>query len=197
MARPNSFAQQDQGGEQLLQARQLGVVFGVGVFARGKFLFVNVIAGVDPHHLDPAGGFQGGVGLEMDVGHDGGQAAAPAQGGHDVLEIGGVFDRGRGDAGDLAAGGGQFQRLLDAFGGVHGVAGNHRLLHNRMIAADDDAAVCRIAHHHLTGWAAAIKNGRVAIVHVQGAAGLAGFSGCTICVWCPKRLWIKGIRLMS
>ena len=64
------LAQKNQRRELLLQPRQLGVVGLVGVFANRKFLLVGVIARVDPHHFDPFGRFHGGVGLEMNIGHN-------------------------------------------------------------------------------------------------------------------------------
>ena len=75
----------------------------------------------------------------------------------DVLQIGGVLDRGRGDADDLAAHGHEVQRLLHAFGGVHGVAGDHGLDDDGMVAADDDAAARGIAYDDLAGAAAPVK----------------------------------------
>ncbi len=60
--------------------------------------------------------------------------------GLDVLEIGGVLDGGRGDADDFAADLDQVEGLLDAFAGIHGVAGEHRLDADGIGAADADIA---------------------------------------------------------
>ena len=144
---------------------QFGVVFVVGVFLDGEFLFVGVIAGIDADDFDPFDGFHGGVGLEMDVGDDGDVAVLRAQFADDVLEIRGVFDGGRGDADELAADGDEFERLLDAFGGVHGVAGQHGLFHDGMIAADDHSAVGRIADDNFARPPPLIKKWRFAITH--------------------------------
>ena len=74
-----------------------------------------------------------------------------AQLGDDVLEVGRVLHRRRGDAHDLAADRHQVERLLDARRGVHRVAGDHGLHHHGMVAADDDAAAGRVADHHFAG----------------------------------------------
>ncbi len=124
---PRCLAQIDQRLEGLVDARELLLVLVVGVLADGEFLFVGEVAGIDAHLLDPLRGFHGGVGLEMDVGDDGHVATGGDQLGLDVLEIGGVLDRRRGDADDLAADLDEVERLLDAFARVHGVAGEHRL----------------------------------------------------------------------
>ena len=73
--------------------------------------------------------------------------------------------RGGGDADDLAAGGDQFQGLLDALRGVHGVAGDHGLFDDGMIAADDDAAVGGIAHDHFAGAAPLVEVRRRTVAH--------------------------------
>ena len=61
----------DQRLEGLVDAGEFLLVLVVGVFADGEFLFVGEVAGVDADLLDPLRGFQGGVGLEVDVGDDG------------------------------------------------------------------------------------------------------------------------------
>ena len=60
--------------------------------------------------------------------------------GLDVLEIGRVLDRRRGDADDFAADLDEVEGLLDAFARVHGVAGEHRLDADRVGAANADFA---------------------------------------------------------
>jgi hypothetical protein len=82
------LAEPNQRCELLIHARHLGGVLVVGVFLDGEFLRVGVVARVDANLLDPAGGFEGGLGFEMDVGDDGHPAVAPAQFADDVLEIG-------------------------------------------------------------------------------------------------------------
>ena len=147
------LAQLDQRREFLLEARQLGGILLGGVLLDGEFLGIGVVARIDPHHLDPFGGLERGLGLEVDVGDNRDVAAARAQVGHDVLEIGSVLDRRRGDADDLAAGLDEFEGLSHALGGVHGVARQHGLDDDRMMAADDDAAPPRFTHDHLAGGA--------------------------------------------
>jgi hypothetical protein len=73
----------------------------------------------------------------------------PAQFGDNVLQVGRVLDRGGGDAHELAADGNKFEGLLHALGGVHGVAGEHGLHDDGMMAADDDAAMIRVADDDL------------------------------------------------
>ena len=75
----------------------------------------------------------------------------------DVLQIGRVFHRRRGDAHDLATDLGQLDRLGDRRFGVHRVAGDHRLDANRIRSADAD-----LADHHLAREPALIveKGGR-------------------------------------
>ena len=136
---------QHERGELLLDAAQFGGVGVVGVFLDGKLLGVGVVAGIDAHHLDPVRGFHRGVRLEVNVGHDGHEAAARTQLGDDVLQVCRVLHRGRGDADDLATDGDEFERLLDGLGGVHRVAGEHGLTDDRVVAAHDDAAARGVA----------------------------------------------------
>jgi hypothetical protein len=157
------FAQEHQGGEGFFNAVKLGLVFGVGVFADGEFFFVGIVAGVDADGFDPLGGFQGGVGFEMDVGHDGdvGEAVL-VEGAANVLEVGGVFAGGGGDADDLAAGAGQEQGLAQAGFGVHGVGGEHGL--------DDDGVVAA----HADGADNDFSGGTAAVLEPVGEGGLCG-----------------------
>jgi len=50
-----------------------------------------------------------------------------------MLKISGVLDRRRGDADDLATDGDQVERLFHALGGIHRVARQHRLHHDRIL----------------------------------------------------------------
>ena len=88
-----------------------------------------------------------------------------AQFGDDVLQIRRVLHGRRGDAHDLAADGDEFERLLHAQRRVHRVAGEHGLHDDGMIAADDDAAVRRIADDDFAGLAAMIKIWGFAVAH--------------------------------
>ena len=121
-------------------------VFVVGVFADGELLLVDVVAGVDADLLDPAGGLERGVGLEMDVGDQRDLAAGGADLAGDVFQVGGVDFRLCGDADDLAAGLRELEHLGNAGGGVAGVGGDHRLHADRVPAADAD-----VSDHHFTG----------------------------------------------
>jgi len=62
----------------------------------------------------------------------------PSEFRHDVLQIRRVLDRRRGDADELATDSNEIERLFDGFSGVHRVAGEHGLLHDGMVAPDDD-----------------------------------------------------------
>ena len=73
----------------------------------------------------------------MDVSNDRNIAIPLQQSLFDVPEILRVFDRWRSDSNNLATGRRQFHRLANAGLGVHGVAGNHRLHPDRLVAADD------------------------------------------------------------
>ena len=129
----------------------------VRVFLDGKFLFIGVIAGIDAHDLDPFDRFHRRFRFEMDVGDNRHEAILLAKFRDDVLEIGRVLHRRRGDADELATDGDEFERLLHALGGVHRVAGEHGLHDDGMIAADDDAAVLRVADDDLARFASLIK----------------------------------------
>ena len=155
---PRCLAEIDQRLEGLVDAGEFLLVLVVGVFADGEFLFVGEVAGIDADLLDPLRGFHGGVGLEMDVGDDGHVAPGGEELGLDVLEIGGVLDRRRGDADDFAADLDEVEGLLDAFAGVHRVAGEHRLDADGVGAADAD-----FADLDLAGKAALIVVGIMAI----------------------------------
>src|SRR5262245_61800179 len=101
----------------------------------------------------------------MDIGNDGHEASPGAEFGDDMLQISGVFDRGRGDADELTTDGDELESLLHAFGCVHGVTGQHGLNDNRVSSANNDAAPGRVADDHLAGRAAFIGERRFAITH--------------------------------
>jgi hypothetical protein len=154
-----------QGGELFLEPGEFGLVFGVGVLADGEFFTVGVVAGVDADFFDPACGFEGGFGFKVDVGDDGHEALLVAQGFDDVFEVGGVFDCGGGDADEAAAGPDEIEGFADATFGVHGVAGDHGLGHDGVVAADDEASSFRVADGDLPGEAASEGVEGGAIVH--------------------------------
>ena len=140
---PRSRQSLTSGVKLLANALQLRRILLVGVFDDRELLRVGVVARIDPDLLDPLGGFHRGLGFEMDVRHDRHMAAPRAQSPDDVLQIGRVLDRRRGDAHDLATDLGQLEGLRDRGLGVHRVAGDHRLDANRVAAADAD-----LADHH-------------------------------------------------
>src|SRR6266566_3199683 len=67
----------------------------------------------------------------------------------------------------VAAGRHQLQRLPDALGRVHRVAGEHGLNDHRMCSTDDHATSRRITHDHLASLTPAIGEGRRAIAHFR------------------------------
>ena len=101
----------------------------------------------------------------MDVGDQGHVAALAAEFGDDVLQVRRVLDSGRGDAHELAADGDEFQRLLDTQRGVHGVAGEHGLLHHGVRSAHDEAAAGGVADDDFAGQASLIHEGGWAVAH--------------------------------
>ena len=113
----------------------------------------------------------------MNVGNDGHAAAARAQFGDDVFQVGRVLDRRRGDAHELATDLDEFERLLHARGSVHRVAGEHGLLHDGMVAADDDSAMLRIADNNFAGFAALVEVRRFAVAHGNHLAGAGADEG--------------------
>ncbi len=162
------LAKGDQRGKPLADAGKLGEVLLVGILDDLEFFRVGVVAGIDADFLDPARGFQGGLGLEMDVGDDGDLAALGAEAPDDVPQIGGILDRGGGDADDLAAYFHKGERLADAGLGVHGVAGQHGLEPDGMGSAD-----ANVPDHHLTGGPAGIGVWTGTVVHRWDWAGVA------------------------
>jgi len=148
-----------QRDESFLNPGQLLRVLVVRIFADGKLLFVGKVPGVDANLVHPLGCLHGGVGLEMDVGHDRHIATSGQQFLLDVFEVGGVLHRGSGDPDDLASHLDEIEGLLDRGRRVHGVAGDHAL--------DDDGVRspnAHLPHFHFAGGAAGVpvRTGTVA-----------------------------------
>ncbi len=163
---PRCLAELHERREPLADAAEFGGVLLVGVFLDREFFAVRVVARIDAHFVHPLRGFHGGVGFEMDVGDDRHVAAALPQTSDDVLQIGGVFHRGSGDAHDLAADRDEVERLLDRSRGVHGVACDHGLHPDRVIAAEADVADHDFAS--ATAWRG-VNRGRGGRVHGKEA----------------------------
>ena len=72
----------------------------------------------------------------MNIRHNRHVAPRSSQTGHDILQIGRIFDRRRGNSHHLATHRHQVERLLDRGLGIHRVAGNHRLHPDRIRAAN-------------------------------------------------------------
>ena len=139
------FTNLDQWGEAFANATDLGGVFGVRVFANVEFFGVSKISGIDANFLDPARRFEGGLGLEVDIGNERHMASNGIQGGADVFEIACVFNgRGR-DAHDLAAYLNEPERLLHAGIGIHRVTGEHRLDADGIFSPDGRSAAFHFA----------------------------------------------------
>ena len=130
------FTEEDQRREGFADALQLGGVLLVGVLLDGELLGVREVARIDADFFHPARGFHGGVGFEVDVGHEGHVATGFEQAALDVLQVGSVLDRRGGDADNLGTDVCQVERLLDAGRSIHGVAGDHGLHPDRIAAAD-------------------------------------------------------------
>ncbi|MFM1944158.1 MAG: hypothetical protein RI897_3140 [Verrucomicrobiota bacterium] len=182
------FTQYDEGGKFLVDAFEFSVVLVVGVFAYGELLFVGIVAGVDADFLDPFGGFEGGFGFEVDIGDDGDVAVLVPEFLDDMLEVSGVFDRGGCDADELGACGDEFEGFLDAEVGVHGVAGDHGLDDDGVVASDGNASVLWVTDDDFAGESAGKGVGGWAVAHGglwdttwsdgSGGRGLLG-GGCS------------------
>ncbi len=133
-------AKLDKGREFVPDTSDLRRVLLVRVFADGELLRVRVVPGVNPDFLDPFRRFQGGLGLEVDVGDKRNLATEGPQLVTDGLQVAGVLHRRRRDAHDFAPGLDQREGVPDAGGGVHGVAREHGLHADPVRAAEADRA---------------------------------------------------------
>ena len=123
---------------------------------------------------------QRGFGFEMDIRHNRYRAAALAKLRDDVLQVGRVLDRRRRDADELATDLDEFKRLLQALGRIHRVAREHGLLHDRVVAANDDPTAGGIADNHFARLAAFEEPGGFTVAHgyLAGAGGVNLISTC-------------------
>ena len=119
------------------------VVVRVRVVTDFEFLPVGVVPGIDPDLLHPPGGLKGGVGLEVDVGHEGHLASGRPHPVPDVLQVSGILAGLGGDAHNLASRLCQLEDLPDAGPGIAGVGRDHGLDPDRVFAAHPD-----LADHH-------------------------------------------------
>ena len=139
------LAKQDERCELLAYPFQLRLVLVVRVFADLEFLLVSIVAGVHADFLHPFRGLHGGVGFEMNVGDQRHVATGGADFAGDVLKVGGINFRLRGDPHDFTTRLRQIQNLADAGRRIAGVGGDHRLHADRVFPADAD-----ISDHDLT-----------------------------------------------
>ncbi len=155
-------AEIDQRLEGFVDAGEFLLVLLVGVLDDGEFLFVGEVARINADLLDPLGRFHGGIGLEVDVGHDGDVTPGGDKLGLDVLEIGGVLDGGRGDADEFATDLDQLERLLHTLPGIHGVASEHGLDTDGIGPTHADVADLDLAGDAalIVVWIVAIGDGR-------------------------------------
>jgi hypothetical protein len=93
----------------------------------------------------------------MNIGNYWDVAPPHPQVGHDILKVGGIFYRGSSDPNDLTTDLNQFERLLDAFGGVHRITREHRLQNHWMLTTCNDAAPRRVAHNYWPAFSPAIR----------------------------------------
>ncbi len=128
----------------------LGILF-VRVFLHGEFLFVSVVARIDADFFHPFDGLHGGIGLEMNVGHQGHIAPSCTQAIANVLEVFRNDTCLRRDTHDFAAHRRQFQGLLDAGLRIARIARQHGLHPDRVAAAN-----AYISHRDQTRFAALI-----------------------------------------
>ena len=144
-------------------AFELLLILSVGVLADFELLLIGVIPRVHADFLHPLGGFERGIRLEMNIGHQRHFAAGGADFAGDVLEVGGVDPCLGGDPHNLAAGLGKREHLGDAGGRVAGVGGNHRLHADRISATEAD-----ISDLHLAGQTALIMEQVRAVAQGRG-----------------------------
>ena len=156
---------QHQRREAFLDPCQFFRVGLVGVFFDRKLFAVGVIAWVDANFFYPFDRFHRRVRLEMDVRYERNVATDLTEFLDDIFEVGSVLHGRSRDSNDLAPHGHEFQGLPHAFGGVHGVAGQHRLLDHRVITPKHHAAAGGVAHSDVAGGSAAVTPGRRAILH--------------------------------
>ena len=147
----------------LANAFEFLLVLRIGVLADFELLLVGVISRIHADFLHPLGGFERGIGLEMNISHQRHFAAGGADFAGDVLEVGGVDPCLGGDPHDLAAGLGECEHLSDAGGRVAGVGGDHRLHADRIQATEAD-----ISDHHLAGQTALVVEQVRAVAQGRG-----------------------------
>ena len=143
-----------QRGEGLLNPGQLLPVLVVGILAHGELLLVGKITRIDADLVDPLSGLHRRIRLEMDVRHDRDITASSEELLLDVLEVGSVLHRRRGDPDELAAHFDEIQRLLHRSGRIHRVAGDHALHDDRVWSPDT-----HLAYPHLPGGPAGVAKG--------------------------------------
>ena len=118
-------------------------------YANMEFFGVGKISGIDANFLDPAGGFEGGFWLEVDIGHERHMASNGIQGCADIFEVASIFDGGGRDSHDLATDLNEAERLLHAGIGIHRVTGEHRLDADGIFSPNG-----RTSAFHFAGWTA-------------------------------------------
>ena len=145
------LAQHDKRREFLADALQLFGVLRVAVFADFEFFLIDVISWIHPDFFHPLGGFERGVGLEMNIGDEWHLAASGTHFAGNVFQVRRVNSRLRGDADDFAAGLSESEHFGDAGRRVAGVGSDHRLHTDRVMGTDTD-----ISDHHLAGQTAGV-----------------------------------------
>ena len=147
----------------LANAFEFLLILSIGVLADFELLLVGVVSRVHADFLDPLGGFERGIRLEVNVGHQRHFATGGADFACDVFEVCGVDPRLGGDPHNFAASLGECEHLGDAGGRVAGVGGDHRLHADRIQATEAD-----ISDLHLAGQTALIMEQVRAVAQGRG-----------------------------
>ena len=131
----------DEGHQLGLDLPQLGGILIVGVFQMlERAPWVDVVAGIDTHLLAVEGSHVGGMGGEVDVGHQRLVIAVGLQTSGDVLHVLRLTGALGGEAHQFAAGIDDALGLTDAALCIIGIHGGHRLDADGVVAADADRA---------------------------------------------------------
>ena len=114
-----------QFGFNLLQF--LGI-FGIGIFqVLERATWVDIVAGIDAHLLTILGSDIGGMGGEMDIGHERGGIAIGLQAGRDILHVFRLTGALSGETHQLATGIDDALGLCHTALGIIGIGGSHGL----------------------------------------------------------------------
>ena len=131
-----------QRGEVLADAVELFGVLLIRILADGEFFRIGKVTWIDADFFHPLGGFECGVGFEMDIGDERDVTSGSADTIADVFQILRILFGLCGDTCDFTTCLGESENLFDASLCITGVGGDHRLHTDRVITANAD-----VAHH--------------------------------------------------